>query len=107
MRQTRDAWMWLPGTKGLYSVRSGYRLLRDAGDPSNQVTDVALWKNIWSIKALPKIVNLLWKVGSNTLPMKQRLFQLKVVDDVMCPVCGNVEESILHILCNCDFAKSY
>lgn len=61
VRQVVDCWYWLSDKHGNYTVKSGYRELQiHTNDPEVGNIEPKLWKAVWSIKALPKMVNIMW-----------------------------------------------
>lgn len=56
-----------------------------------------MWRNIWSIQAMPKMLNVVWRATSNRIPTKSRLKQMRIIDDGEYPVCGRHDETSLHI----------
>jgi hypothetical protein len=46
----------------------------------------------------------LWKEFNNMLPTKKNLFQKGVMRDKMCPICGMEEETVSHIIWECESA---
>jgi hypothetical protein len=47
----------------------------------------------------------LWRALNNLLPTKQNLFKKGVTNDKMCPICGLEEESVSHIIWECQLAQ--
>lgn len=47
----------------------------------------------------------LWKVCKNILPTMERLYNWKIVDDTLCPICAREHETVEHIIWNCESAK--
>ncbi|XP_074374595.1 uncharacterized protein LOC141715006 [Apium graveolens] len=91
-------------SSGVYSIRSAYKLLqlqknRWRGDDVDSI-----WAKIWKIKAPPKSINILWRALSCCLPYNLQLQQKHVQVSVVCPVCSEENESILHALVECSFA---
>ena len=79
-----DLLIWPLEKSGNYSVKSGYRLLREWQDLDGfqgQVSDVQkrFWKSIWRIKVPGKIKHFIWKACSNSLPTKENLLRRKVL----------------------------
>lgn len=64
-----------------------------------------MWQNLWSIKAPPKEVNLLWRATANYRHTKQRLVQKHILSDDLCLCYDQDSETVLHILVDCDLAK--
>jgi hypothetical protein len=49
-----------------------------------------VWKFMWQLK-VPRTVQLfLWRGCNDILPTKEKLFKRKIIDDLLCPLCGNV-----------------
>jgi hypothetical protein len=108
---------WHPDPKGVFSVRSAYKLrlkLKDvaAGETSsstaaNPTTDASSkWKRIWSLNTPRKISMFLWRLGHNSLPVKMNLRRRGVELDTLCPMCHRLDEDCGHIFLKCRFAKS-
>lgn len=60
---------------------------------------------MWKIKALPKVLNLLWCALSNCLPTITMLAKKHVLVLRLCPVCNGDEETIMHALVSRLFAS--
>lgn len=73
--------------------------------PLNTVQSVLRWKNLWQLDALQKVKIFFWKVLSNILPVRARLITKGVVIDYQCPICASHEESSIHLLFMCPFAR--
>lgn len=107
IRQAEDELIWFLETRGQYSVRSGYKLLRSmyADNPPNDVEEF-LWKSIWQIHAPSKFVNLLWRAARGCLPTREALHRRHISSEVHCPFCLQNIETSIHVLVSCDFAKA-
>lgn len=44
----------------------------------------------------------LWKACDNALPTKVRLFQKKIAEDSVCPICKQEADNTTHILWSCE-----
>lgn len=93
-------------------MRSGYhKLLETRVMPSIQhsqcshVINPAVWKLIWSTKAMPKVLHFLWKACSNCLPTMANLFVKKVANSPLCPICHEFPESIEHVFFLCPWVR--
>ncbi|XP_061999558.1 uncharacterized protein LOC133716939 [Rosa rugosa] len=75
-RRVNDRWIWHFDTKGLFSVKSAYRLLME--EVRTEVVPDQIrnsWKKLWSA-TLPGTAKIfLWKVLSNCLPTMERLIE--------------------------------
>lgn len=101
--QPPDKRVWLGEKNGIYSTKSGYRLMRKkvphTGDSATN------WmKLIWEVHIPPKIRFFLWRAAKDALPVGSLLATRGVRSELNCKRCGD-EESILHIFFDCDFAR--
>lgn len=82
-----DRLLWPWNRNGQYSVQSGFHwaMSKHASNPpcinprQSHHVDPKLWKLIWSMKAVPKINNFLWRAISNVIPTKHHLFSQHIV----------------------------
>lgn len=71
-----DVLMWHFDCKGLYSVRSGYKLemtRRSEGCVSGPGTDVAWWKKLWACHVPSKVKIHVWRSFHDSLVVKMNL----------------------------------
>ncbi|KAL9426929.1 hypothetical protein AB3S75_033667 [Citrus x aurantiifolia] len=68
--------------------------------------DSSVWKHLWRLDVSGKVKNLLWRAANNVLPTADNLRSRKVQVPPLCPVCNASNESVLHTLVDCSFAKS-
>lgn len=101
LRSKPDSWFWLPDTKGGFTVRSCYRLIR--GEAVSQERD--MWARLWSLKLPGKISNFLWRVVRGVLPTAEMLTQKHVDISPQCAWCQNHAEDVVHVLFQCCFAR--
>lgn len=101
---SEDHIYWRMESSGVYSVRSAYKLLQFQKNRWNIQDSASLWKKVWKIKAPPKALNLIWRALSYCLPTNVQLKQKHVQVQATCPVCLREEESIVHVLVQCNFA---
>ncbi|KAJ8774780.1 hypothetical protein K2173_017226 [Erythroxylum novogranatense] len=98
-------WKWRWERKGLYSVKSAYKMLQDCVS----VTDdggCLLWRLLWHLQVPPRVKHFLWRALSNVLPTKLNLYRKKIVDDALCPLCQDAPESTEHALLWCTEVRS-
>ncbi|KAH9753855.1 putative reverse transcriptase/RNA-dependent DNA polymerase [Citrus sinensis] len=69
-----DSWYWLPDPKGLYTVRSCYRMLDQKLSPPSS----SVWRKLWQLPVPPKVKNFLWRAMANVLPTADNLRQRRV-----------------------------
>ncbi|XP_019163494.1 PREDICTED: uncharacterized protein LOC109159838 [Ipomoea nil] len=95
-----DLWYWEGDLRGCYSVKDGYKRLGEVHAQGSVV-----WNGIWRLNIPPKWKNLMWRALSNILPTLDNLIKRRVDLMNICPACGLLEESIMHIFCTCDYAS--
>lgn len=98
----RDEWFWLLEDKGKLTVKSVYWNLQGMHDMSYR----SLWKSLWSLKIPSKVATFLWRVCRGCLPTLAALAVKHVSVDTTCPWCHTENEDDLHILFQCEFAKT-
>ncbi|KAL6225204.1 hypothetical protein ACLB2K_004055 [Fragaria x ananassa] len=99
-----DRLIW-PATKnGNYSVRSGYHFFHSQNlkpssthAHSSHRVDSSVWNTIWKLNVTPKVKNFMWRIMVNALPSYLNLFNRKIIQNPLCPVCELFPESIEHI----------
>lgn len=100
-----DKIFWLPEESGIYSVKSAYRFLQAKKGDWNVEENDRIWRDLWSTRAPPKTLNLTWRALSDCLPSLVQLQLKRVPIHTLCPVCQEEEESTLHSLVLCNFAR--
>jgi hypothetical protein len=105
-----DRHIWQYTKIGKYTVRSGYHLAKekfgvDFGSCSSSDSSRALWKSIWDIDVPRAAKTFLWKVCSDILPTKEKLFQKHITTDPLCPICNLKVETMVHALWGCSSSK--
>ncbi|KAH9683740.1 putative reverse transcriptase/RNA-dependent DNA polymerase [Citrus sinensis] len=101
-RRDDDVWYWSADSKGLFTVRSCYKMLVYLSEiPSSNI-----WQRIWKLKVPAKVKHFIWRAGVNVLPTADNLRRRQVELASTCPICNAADESVVHCLLNCSFAKS-
>ncbi|XP_035833044.1 uncharacterized protein LOC118481847 [Helianthus annuus] len=96
----RDKWRWLGDSAGQFSVRSVKDLLiQGSSDPECFVIDWCKW--------VPLKCNIfIWRIEINRIPTYDALFSRGIVHQVgACPLCGDEDESVSHLLISCRIAS--
>ncbi|KAH9802749.1 reverse transcriptase domain-containing protein [Citrus sinensis] len=101
-RVDKDNWFWLPDSKGLYSVRSCYRMLDTLHPPPSS----SAWRKLWLLPVPAKVKHFLWRALTNVLPTADNLLQRRVEVQASCPICHTSSETVFHVLVTCPFAKA-
>jgi hypothetical protein len=74
-RFAEDEWGWTQEEKGIFSVRSAYRLLSSAQYATQPASSEAklCWKRLWKLQVPPKIRSFWWRVTKGYIPVRQVL----------------------------------
>lgn len=99
-----DLWFWNKEKMGLYTVRSAYSAMQGVSDNA-AMHNTSMWKQLWNLKVPLKVKHFAWMALSKCLPTKDELVVKRVPVDILCPVCNNNPESVLHVLVMCQFAR--
>lgn len=105
-----DAVVWGLERNGMYSTKSGYKLLETIQEvtihpQTMPLMEKRLWSNLWKVKTLPKLRHFLWKALAGALAVADRLRTRGLQIDPICKVCQSAPETICHVLFNCRTAQ--
>ena len=64
------------------------------------------WKRFWKLPLPPKVLDFVWRLCSNCLPLRVRLHQKGVVLDTCCGLYDMEVKVASHLFFNCSFARS-
>lgn len=106
-QRQQDKLVWVGTKNGVFTIRSAYHMAKDREEDSRRCSsnyDLShkLWRTVWNVKASTMVKVFLWKASNNILPSKLNLFRKGITMDALCPICGLVEETMEHILWNCE-----
>lgn len=98
-----DRIVWFHSPNGVYTIKSGYfwLILKNIGYGPHRF----FWRLIWKMKVPPKIRVFAWKLGHDLLPTNLKIAAVNLNFNSSCPRCGLSEESLVHALRDCSFAK--
>lgn len=102
MNNREDGWYLLLDTKGKFSVCSSYRQLQG----EHPKPHARFWKKMWNLQLPGKILSLLWLACNACLPTTVALAKKRVSVDKICPWCHQEDETDIHVLFECNFARS-
>ncbi|XP_026406880.1 uncharacterized protein LOC113302224 [Papaver somniferum] len=109
-RCSKDKLVWTLTKNGFFTVKSAYYALYNQkfhqGVSMAQASQNSFWKKIWSINAIPRIKLFVWKCVRDILPSHERLNRNYSQQDIKCNRCRSEDESSLHMLLYCPFARS-
>jgi ribonuclease HI len=109
-----DSVAWSLDKKGVFSVKSAYRLGVDLRERRHQndtstssvVVGVSqIWDKIWSLKLPGKVRVFLWRLTHNSLPLRMNIKRKKVELDTRCPMCCRLDEDGGHLFFKCKRVK--
>lgn len=100
-----DKLIWSCTNNGLYSVKSGYRLLCEKIAPRTHLCVDGDWSAIWTLKVAPRVKSCLWRACRNVLPTRTCLQQRGVHCPVTCVHCPNEMENCFHLFFTCRIAE--
>ena len=113
--QTEDFIAWHFDNRGLFSVKSAYKVHVDMlrregvaqvgqGSVSNSVQD-EVFKKLWTVQCPPKVHHFLWRLAHNSHPMYMNIARRGVEIDTRCAVCHKLFEDGGHLFLKCKHAN--
>ena len=115
MRTLSDFWAWHYERRGLFSVRSAYKMLsttkirRDAWLEGTATSSDAKglensWTSLWRIEVPAKLKTFLWRLAKHSIPMADLLHRRHISPSSVCGICGAMD-SWRHSLLDCTMAR--
>ncbi|XP_015946638.1 uncharacterized protein LOC107471660 [Arachis duranensis] len=107
-----DKFSWPFRSDGMYTIKSGYHVARSEGslgsnnNPSTSDDFRLLWQEIWKLRVSQKIRTFLWRASHNILPVFGNLFNKRVTNTPLCPICLQEPETIEHALLLCPWTRA-
>ncbi|KAK9991108.1 hypothetical protein SO802_026093 [Lithocarpus litseifolius] len=101
--RAEDTILWKFSKNGDFYTKSAYDLAN-----LTQVQNYGFqgqW--IWKLDMLPKIVNFIWLIMHNNVPVRDVLASRGINCERLCPLCRDHIESISHLLRDCDYARNF
>jgi hypothetical protein len=108
---SRDVLIWWGTIPGKFMVKGAYHVAfsrisdHAAAGGSNDSDMFQFWKALWSLALPKKILDFLWRVCINILPIRDSLSRRNVFTLLECPICGGEAESPTHIFHQCIYVK--
>jgi len=114
-RRQADFWAWHHEKKGVFSVRSAYRMLvinkhhatsyiENIAGRSDTKAEEKEWLAIWNLDVPSKIRVFLWRLARHSLPSGDVLFRRNMAQQSICDICG-AQDSWKHSLIECNLAR--
>lgn len=102
-RGLQDTLLWAYSKDGTYSVKTAYML----GKWGNIDDFHKAWGLLWSLEVSPKVRHFLWRVTTNSLPVRDALHRCHLVDESGCPWCVGEVETAQHAMFQCQHARQF
>ncbi|KAF7823970.1 hypothetical protein G2W53_022114 [Senna tora] len=106
--QGNDRWTWEHDSKGVYSVKTGYRsLMMETWNQFNNGLDIdegstmRLWKRLWKLPITSRYKVFLWRACLGIIPTVDSLERRGMVIDEECRMCNSAPEDVFHALVDC------
>ena len=110
-RDAEDFMVWHYDSKGIFSVKSAYRvwlITQDLKSVRSSGASVAgscwmkdTWKKLWQLHCPAKVHHFLWRFGHNSHPLHLNIERRGVELDTNCVVCGRQFEDGGHLFFRC------
>jgi len=110
-RYVEDSIVWLHNKKGVYTVKSAYKVAKEVlrggnvAESSRGCVGKRIWTALWKLRIPNKIKVFGWRTCNDILPTKMNLTKRRIIDDAACPTCMRFPESAIHVLWECDMAQ--
>ncbi|CAN1147135.1 Putative ribonuclease H protein At1g65750 [Linum perenne] len=100
-----DRRIWHFGNKGVYTVRSCYRLIMDRMVPRDHLDVPGPWRSLWDAVVPPRMRVFMWRIARGILPTRMALQNRHLGVPHECGVCGTSMENSWHLFLACSFAR--
>ena len=103
-RYVDDSIIWLPNKKGLFIVKSAYKVARElmrrenVAKSSGGCVRKRIWVALRKLKILNKVKVFAWRACNDILPTKMNLVNRGIIVDAACPICTRFLETTVHVL---------
>ncbi|KAK8664005.1 hypothetical protein V6N13_083809 [Hibiscus sabdariffa] len=99
----RDEIIWRCDQSGAYSVKSGYKLLRNGCSAAQSNLVSRFYKQLWAVNLPPKLKITMWRVANKFIPTFASLRSKRLNVNDVCPLCQSSSETLEHLLRDCYF----
>ena len=104
IRPSPDKLCWIADPKGVFSVKSVYKLNLSHTWPCNPDP---CSKALWKCKLHERLKTLIWRIGCNALPTNLNIFSRLSIGSPLCPLYGVEVESISHLFFKCEVTRVF
>ena len=99
-RGGEDKLWWTPSRKGIFDVRSFYKIIEYKDKPSFP------WKSTWRTKAPSKVAFFVWSTSLGKILILDNLRKRQLIVVNRCCLCILDGESVDHLLLHCEVASA-
>ncbi|XP_038708495.1 uncharacterized protein LOC120003549 [Tripterygium wilfordii] len=109
--RARDSRRWYFEPKGIYTVKSGYRVREEWNQfnkndaRSSSRTSMGIWNAIWGARIPPKIKTFVWRLCNDYVPTFENLKRRGIPVQHGCLLCGRDRESAFHLFILCPWVR--
>lgn len=89
--------LWRPNKNSKFTIKAAYKSI--VSYDSSQ--DVKGWKEVWDNHLPHRIKHLLWLIKHRKILTNCEMVRRRLIDAAGCILCGNVQETVLHDLRDC------
>ena len=93
---------WLHTSSEEFSCKTAY----GACSSQQYTQNGELFRQIWKIETSQRLRAFLWLVANDALLTNLSRFRRHLTTQATCLICGNAEESVLHVLRDCQLART-
>ncbi|XP_017621177.1 uncharacterized protein LOC108465357 [Gossypium arboreum] len=99
-----DIMVWFHNSLGSFTSKSVYSwlLLKQMGFGPHRF----LWKALWKLDTIPKILVFTWRVGHEILPTNVKIASVRRGFGQECPRCGAEYKTLIHALKDCPTSRA-
>ena len=106
-----DKLIWKISNSREYKVNKAYLMLHQNRSPIFQDQGYygihcSGWKLFWKVKLPMKVLNFIWKLLHDSLPVFQKLRCRGIAASNVCLMCNEEEETVNHLFLQCPFARA-
>ena len=115
-RVQQDFWAWHYDKRGIFSVRSAYRMLsaikfqredwlEHRTGHSNIAAYNKSWSLLWKVKVPSKVRLFAWRLAHTSIPTGTLKHERKMAGSPVCSICNDALDTWRHSLMNCRMAR--
>lgn len=98
---TEDKIIWHWSSNGIYSIKTGYRVLTEKIEENSHLFAEGNWARIWKANVPHKVRQFLWSAARDTLPTRVNLQAKGIQVPCTCLLCGRNPETSWHVFIDC------